>query len=68
MWRSGDPTFVELCLTNPIIFTLPRSYKLGTLRQRFAKTIFSATKRCGVGTMLQLFETMSQQCRNAVLR
>ena len=35
---------------------------------RFATTIFSATQRCNVGTMLQPFETMSQQCCSAVLR
>ena len=35
---------------------------------RFATTIFSATQRCNVATMLQPFETMSQQCCNAVLR
>ena len=34
---------------------------------RFATTIFSATLRCNVGPMLQLFETMSQQCCNTVL-
>ena len=36
--------------------------------RRFATTIFSATLRCKVGTMLQQFETTSQQCYNAVLR
>ena len=35
---------------------------------RFAKTILSATQRYNVGTILWLFETMSQQCCNAVLR
>ena len=35
---------------------------------RFATTIFSVTQRCNVATMLQPFETMSQQCCNAVLR
>ena len=35
---------------------------------QFATTIFSATKRCNVGTMLQPFETILQQCCNAVLR
>ena len=35
---------------------------------RFATTtIFGATQRCNVGTMLQVFKTMSQQCCNAVL-
>ena len=33
----------------------------------FATTIFSATQCCNVGTMLQPFEAMSQQCCNAVL-
>ena len=33
---------------------------------RFAATIFSATQRCNVGTMLYQFETTSQQCCNAV--
>ena len=36
--------------------------------RRFAPTIFSATQRCNVGTMLQRFKTMLQQCCNAVLR
>ena len=31
-------------------------------------TIFSATQRCSVGTTLQPFEAMLQQCCNAVLR
>ena len=31
-------------------------------------TIFSATQRCNVETMLSLLETMSQRCCNAVLR
>ena len=36
--------------------------------ERFATTIFSATQHCNIGTMLQSFETMSQQRCNAVLR
>ena len=36
--------------------------------RRFATTILSATQRSNVGTMLQPFETMSQQCCNAALR
>ena len=32
------------------------------------KTIFRATQRSNVGTMLQPFKIMSQQCCNAVLR
>ena len=35
---------------------------------RFATTIFSAVQPCNVGTMLQPFQAMSQQCCNAVLR
>ena len=35
---------------------------------RFATTIFSATPRCNVGTVLRPFETMSQQCCNDVLK
>ena len=35
---------------------------------RFATTIFSATQRCYVRTMLWLLETKSQQCCNAVSR
>ena len=35
---------------------------------RFATTIFIATQRCNVGTMLELFKTMSHQCCNAVFR
>ena len=35
---------------------------------RFATTSFRATQRCNVETMLQQFETMSQQCLNAVLK
>ena len=35
---------------------------------RFATTIFNATQRCDVGTMFELFKTMSQQCCNAMLR
>ena len=35
---------------------------------RFATTIFSTTQHCNVGTMLEKFETTSQQCCNAVLR
>ena len=31
-------------------------------------TIFSATQRCNVETMLSLLETMSQRCCNAELR
>ena len=34
----------------------------------FARTIFSETQRCNVGTMLELFETMLQQRCKAVLR
>ena len=34
----------------------------------FAATIFCATQHCNVVTMLQPFQTMSQQCCNAVLR
>ena len=37
-------------------------------QRRSATTILSATQRRSVGTMLQPFETMSQQCCNAVLR
>ena len=37
-------------------------------REKFATTISSATLRSNVGTMLQLFETTSQQCCYAVLR
>ena len=29
---------------------------------RFARTIFNATQRRSIETMLQLFETMSQRC------
>ena len=53
---------------------IPREVKSSTLALRwccvgwFATTIFSATQRCNVATMLQPFETMSQQCCNAVLR
>ena len=36
--------------------------------RRFATTSFRATQRCNVETMLQQFETMSQQCFNAVLK
>ena len=36
----------------------------GTIRN----DAFSATQRCKAETMLQPFETMSQQCCNAVLR
>ena len=35
---------------------------------RLATTSFSATQRCNVETMLQQFETMSQQSCNAVLK
>ena len=35
--------------------------------ERFATTIFSARQPCNIGTMLQPFETMSQQWCNAVL-
>ena len=31
------------------------------LQETFATTIFSATRRCNVGTMLQRFETMMLQ-------
>ena len=37
-------------------------------QRRSATTILSATQRRSVGTMLQPFETMQQQCCNAVLR
>ena len=44
---------------------------LGTWRRcytgRFTTTIFSATHSCNVGLMLWPFETMSQQCCNAVV-
>ena len=30
--------------------------------KRFVTTIFSATHRCNVETMLELFETMLQRC------
>ena len=32
------------------------------------RRFLAVTQRCNVGTMLQLFETTSQQCCNAVLR
>ena len=35
--------------------------------RRFATTILSATQRCNVGTMLQPFDAMWQQCCNAVV-
>ena len=35
--------------------------------RQFATTIFNATRRCNAGTMLELFETMSQQCCKALL-
>ena len=35
---------------------------------RLTTTIFSAKQHCNVGTMLQLLESTSQQCCNAVLR
>ena len=35
---------------------------------RFATTIFTATQRCDIGTMLCSLETMAQQHCNAVLR
>ena len=38
------------------------------LHETIRKTIFSATQRCNVGTMLQPFQAMLQQCCNAVLR
>ena len=34
------------------------------LHGRFATTMFRATQRCNVGTMLQLFKTMLEQCCN----
>ena len=40
----------------------------GSQRRNDATTIFSLTQRYNFGTVLQLFETMSQQCCNAVLR
>ena len=36
--------------------------------ERIATTIFNAAQRCKAETMLQQFETISQQCCNAVLR
>ena len=36
--------------------------------RRSATTIFSTTQGSNVGTMLQPFETILQQCCNAVLR
>ena len=35
--------------------------KASCYTRRFATTIFSATQRCNIGTMLAPFETMSQQ-------
>ena len=44
-----------------------RTYRWCYTRQ-FATTIFNATQRCNVGTMLELFETMSQQYCKVLLR
>ena len=43
-------------------------FKGDVTRGRFAKTVFSAPQLFNVGTVLQPFETMLQQCCNAVLR
>ena len=57
-----------------VYFTMPsNSYAKQVLliwccKGRFTTTIFSATQRCNVGTMLQAFKTMSLQCCNTVLR
>ena len=49
----------------------PTNHKASSLRWcytgRFAASIFSVTKRCNVGTMLQLFEIMLHQCCNVAL-
>ena len=66
IWNSAFncrvQTPLEIALT-PFLRTLRWFYK-----GWFATTIFSETQRCNVGTMFYLFETMSQQCCNTVLR
>ena len=51
---------------HPIHQLRPANHKASSLRWcyagRFATSIFSATKRCNVETMLQLFEIMLQRC------
>ena len=49
---------------NTLFFREIKVMLRGTIRD---EDIFSATHRCNVGTMLDLFETMFQQCCNAVL-
>ena len=62
--------FPEISLgVQPVLGTLKVCEELKVMfKGRFATTILSATYRCNVGTMLSLFETMSQQCCDAVLR
>ena len=52
----------------PFLLPSPSSTLKVMLRETIRNDDSQRNKRCNVGTMLQPFETMSQQCCNAVLR